>query len=149
LEFAALVGARRRAGALNANLSDRYGNVDKDPWGLDIEGAAAEMAVAKALGRYWHPSLHVQRDEGDVASYQVRSTTLSEGCLLIKEGDGLESIFIFVVGTAPVLSIPGWIRARDGRRDEWWRTVRGRSAWFVPQSALRPIPKKGEQHEHT
>ena len=34
--------------------------------------------------------------------------------------------------------IPGWILGRDGKRDEYWETVNGRSAYWVPQAALNP-----------
>jgi hypothetical protein len=145
LEIAAAAGVRRRVGALSRGLTDRYGAVDGDSWGQDIEGAAAEMAVAKLLGRYYVPALHVQTDgEGDVAQYQVRSTSHENGCLLVKTGDADEDVFILVTGRAPTLNVRGWMKAGDGKRAEWWREVRGRTAFFVPQSALRPLAKKRE-----
>ena len=139
MEFAALAGAMRRARALSVGLNDRYGAVDVDPWSIDIEGVAAELAVAKALGRYYVPALRVQTEGGDVGSYQVRHTHHQNGCLLIKDGDRDEDYFILVIGHAPSLRVVGWLRAMHGRRPEWRREVRGRSAFFVPQEALSPI----------
>jgi hypothetical protein len=143
LEIAAAAGVRRRVGALSRSLEDRYGAVDGDSWGHDIEGAAAEMAVAKLLGRFYVPALHVQANgEGDVAQYQVRSTIHDHGCLLVKTGDADADVFILVTGRAPVLTVRGWIRAGEGKRSEWWREVRGRTAFFVPQYALTPLRQR-------
>lgn len=39
------------------------------------------------------------------------------------------------------VEVRGWIWGRDGRNPEWIRDPgKLRQAWFVPQSALRPIP---------
>jgi hypothetical protein len=140
VEFAATAGATRRARAISRGLDDRYGQVDTDPWRHDIEGVAAELAVAKTLGRYYIPALHVQSGtEGDVAHYQVRSTEHANGCLLVKDGDRDEDVFVLVVGSMPKLTVVGWMRASEGKLPEWRRNVRGREAWFVPQSALHPM----------
>jgi len=142
VEFAALAGALRQARAIARGIPDRYGQV-KNPWQRHIEGAGAEYAVAKFLKLYYVPALHVQTSGGDVNRYQVRSTEKPDGCLLIKDGDRDEDVFILVVGTMPNLTVAGWLRARDGRRDEWRRNPGvGRSGcWFVPQSALREVPR--------
>lgn len=148
VEFAAVAGAMRRARALARGLGDRYGEVDTDPWRHDIEGVAAEMAVAKALGRFYVPALHVQSGaESDVAQYQVRSTEHRAGCLLIKDGDRDADVFVLVVGSMPTLTVAGWLRAADGKRQEWRRKVRGREAWFVPQASLRAMPETSAPNE--
>lgn len=145
-ELAAIAGARRHVGARVRGLADRYGaEALDDAWGVHIEGTAAEMAVAKLLGRYYVPALHVQRAgvEGDVGAYQVRSTTRSDGCLLVKSGDRDEDVFILVVGRAPAFDVKGWIRGRDAKREEWSRAPNGRpAAFFVPQAELRQIEKR-------
>ena len=56
-----------------AKLADRHGEPGCDPWRADIEGAAAEVAFAKALRLYWAPSEGAQEGaSGDVAGWEVR-----------------------------------------------------------------------------
>lgn len=139
--FVALAGALRRALALGRGLTDRYGQVDTDAWSQDIEGVAAELAVAKVLRRYYIPALHVQRHgDADVGPYQVRSTQHENGCLLIKDGDRDDEAFVLVIGSVPDLRVAGWLWAGAGKRPEWRRNVRGREAFFVPQPELKPMP---------
>ncbi len=97
------------------------------------------MAVAKATGRYWSGSLGNLRAD-DVGEIQVRTTSRPENRLIIHEADQDEKYFVLVTGRAPQFRIVGWIMARDAKREEWWQDpAGGRAAYFVPQSALRPI----------
>ena len=53
--MAAQVGIRRHVAALVRGLPDRHGldSSKNDGWRIHIEGAAGELAAAKALDRYW------------------------------------------------------------------------------------------------
>ncbi len=135
--FAAHVGVARRVNALRNNRKAAYGCTDDDAWDKDIEGACGEIAVAKALGIYWNGSIGDLAV--DVGPYQVRTTGLEHGCLMLHKKDEDDKQFILVTGRAPRMRIVGWIFAGDGKRDEWWKdpTRKGRPAWFVPQAALK------------
>ena len=54
--FAVMGGAMRRIQALQRGRVDKYGTVQY-PWQADIEGAMAEMAVAKAFGIFGQATL--------------------------------------------------------------------------------------------
>ena len=139
LEFAAIAGAIQQARARAVGLAHSYG-YNGDGWGVHIEGTAAELAVAKALNRYYVPALHPQRKgEADVGPYQVRSTERRDGCLILHPEDASDEIVFLVIGRAPDFDVVGWICAVDGKRPEFWQTYTGRPAYFVPQSALRTL----------
>lgn len=137
------VGAMRNLQARRRGRPDTHGkDVSKmdGGWGLHIEGAAAEMAVAKATGRYWDGVWNeIDRSRDDVAGIQVRSTTRDNGCLILHQSDNDNDVFYLVVGLAPRFRLAGCIRASDGKDQRFWRTDTGRPAFFVPQSELSPV----------
>jgi hypothetical protein len=137
------VGVLRQVSALGHGRQDRYGAEAGDPWSMHIEGACAEMAVAKYLGRYWQPLAergYLSLVPADIGrSIQVRSTDRPGGCLIIHPDDEDEHLFYLVIRLgAPRYTIAGWLRGRAGKRPEFWREDRGvrHPAFFVPQSAL-------------
>lgn len=96
------------------------------------------------LGIAWGPSR--VRGSKDVGGYQVRSTNLVDGKLILrpdreeKKGDSKEDIYIFVTGAAPTFEIVGWITGEDGMQSRWLDSPGFRpSAFFIPQSALNPM----------
>jgi hypothetical protein len=137
------VGAMRNLQARRRARPDTHGkDVSKmdGGWGLHIEGAAAEMAVAKMRGAYWDGVWsEIDRERDDVAGIQVRSTTRNNGCLILHPSDNDRDLFYLAVGMAPTFRIAGMIRAAHGKREEFWRTDTGRPAFFVPQSALHQV----------
>lgn len=126
--------------AIRKARSEPYGHPsERGDWDVVIEGAAAEMAVAKALRLYWGDSPALDYN-GDVGRYQVRSTDHADGHLILYERDADDATFVLVTGRAPAFTVRGFILARDGKRDEYLANGRLRSeGWMVPQSALRPI----------
>lgn len=138
---AATVGVWRRIHAYRRARSQPYGNPTHDLWGLDIESACAELAVAKALGRYWAGSFvgdpsSLNGDVGD--ELQVRSTWRTNGCLLVHPADRDSDIFVLVVGTAPTYRLAGWTLGETAKKPQFWRDAE-RPCFFVPQSSLAPI----------
>lgn len=135
--IAAMVGARRTISSLG---SSKTGNVNADVgWHTDIEGAGGEMAVAKALDVYWDGSVDTYKLP-DVGKYQVRQTELSNGSLIVREGDSDDEIFILVTGKAPLYEVRGYMLGAAAKREEFVRDPHGMSpAWFVPQGKLSPI----------
>ena len=110
---------------------------DYEGWSKEIEGAAAELAFAKAADHYWHPTMG--GDDGtDVAGCQVRWTRHHNGHLLVYVGDDDEVPCVLVTGSMPNYALRGWIMPMDARRDEFFRD----SSWWVPISALNPNMKE-------
>lgn len=136
---AALVGVMRRWAAIKAGRVHAHGFTG-DGWGVDIEGACAEFALAKGLDLFWHGYATDPRGlPGDVGQLQVRSTPRTDGCLIVHEGDPDTAWFVLVVGQVPIFRLAGAIRGADAKRPEWWQTFTGRPAFFVPQAALGPL----------
>lgn len=132
------VGLMRRISALKKTRDEPYGKPDLEPWGLDVDGAAAEMAVAKFADVFWSGS--IGRLDIDAGPYQVRQTTLDYGCLILHDKDADSKPFVLVTGAAPVMNLRGWIWARDGKNSLYWEPEKGRTpCYFVPQHALRPM----------
>lgn len=141
-----VAGAMRRIRNRKLQTADRYG-APPSPWDADIEGAMAEMAVAKYLGEFWSYGKWSTPDTS--GGRQVRSTRHKDGRLILYKGDADDDVFVLVRGGDGVYEIAGWIVAKDGKKEEYWTnpdTVR--CAYFVPQSVLHPIERLHDHHLH-
>ena len=120
------------------SLKDKYG-ATRD-WSEDIEGCLGEMALAKGLGEYWHG---VQRVGGDDvgAGLEVRTTTYTNGHLLLHDDDHDDRRYYLVTGSLGKYHLRGYIYGVDGKKREYWKDLAGndRPAYFVPQSALQEL----------
>jgi hypothetical protein len=143
LYLAGVIGVRRRVVSIGNGAADRN---HYDPahaeWATDIEGAAAELAVAKVLDRY-HAGLNYRAPTDVGGRLHVRHTVRDDGCLIVRDRDPDFDPFVLVVGFAPRYRIAGWLYGREAKRDEW-RSVPtgGPAAYFVPQQALQPLPDR-------
>lgn len=140
VHLAAVVGTRRQIEALRNGNPDKHG-YEGSGWELHIEGAAAELALAKVLGRYWNGAINTFKDGGDVGpTLQVRLRTKHYYDLLIRPDDPDEKAFVLVTGTCPEFRVHGWMWGADAKRQEWLQTHGNRpAAYFVPKDALRAI----------
>jgi hypothetical protein len=104
----------------------------------DIEGAGAEIAVAKSFNVYWHGSVNVFKDYPDVGrNTQVRQTKHKTGRLIITDRDPDDQLFVLVIGEMPTYDIIGFIKGADAKREEFIDAPAGRPpAYFVPQDKL-------------
>lgn len=109
---------------------------------VDVLGACGEIAVAKAVNKFWSPSVNTMHRIADVGTnIEVRATDRENGSLIIRGNDDEDRWYFLVTGEPPEMVVRGYIRGADARRDEWVRNPHGhRTAWFVPQSALLPMP---------
>jgi hypothetical protein len=131
------VGVVRHVEALRRARPDAYGRSDEDGWTAHIEGACGELACAKALGIYWLPTVNTFKTGGDVASFQVRTRSRDDYQLYVRPDDSDDAIFILVRGIAPRYEVVGWMRGRDAKRPEWFKTFDRRpKAYFVPDAFL-------------
>lgn len=141
LTIAGQIGAMRHVSALKEARPSAYGYSEDDSWTTHIEGAAAEMAVAKALDRYWPPLINgsLSASPGDIGNgIQVRSTGRKDGCLIVHPKDNNAHVFYLVIShTPPVYRIVGSMIALAAKHDDFWRTNGVRHpAFFVPQDEL-------------
>jgi hypothetical protein len=142
LNFAAQVGLTRRIESMtNSNVSPKYGKKpDETLWGIDIEAACAEMAVAKCLNVHWDCSVnrYGKNDCGDVMEFQVKHTIGEDNSLLVRDNAKDDEIFILVCGQAPKFRVAGWLRGKEIKLEKYVRAPAGRPpAYFVPQSDLK------------
>lgn len=142
VELAALVGTKRQLQNLMKNRADKHGAPRDKGWQVHIEGACGEMAVAKWRRHYWSGNLGDLKAD-DVGRLQVRTAMEHNYRLIVHDDDADDRAFILVTGMAPRFVIRGWIWGRHAKRQEWWAdpTKGNRAAYFVPQSALRPMAR--------
>lgn len=136
-------GVHRRLRAIFRGRQARYGRGDGDEWESDVQACAAELAVAKALDRYWADSAELDPD-GDVGSLpphvHVRHTPLAAGRLILRPTDPDDGVFVLVTGELPTFEVVGWLGGREGKVGEPVDVGNGRPpCWMVPRAALRPI----------
>jgi hypothetical protein len=144
----ALAGLMRHVQNISNRTADAYGYTGDNPWQIDIEGCLGEMAVAKFLDVYWVGK--GQKYLPDVGPYQVRTARHHSYDLLLHPRDDDERIFWLVTGMDGHYSIRGWLRAKDGKTDEFWKekAQNGRPCFFVPASRLnQPELFKKDRHE--
>jgi hypothetical protein len=150
MALAAQAGARREIQAAMRARKEAHGHDAARPWIDHIEGACAELAVAKVSDHYWRPvvdePLHtLQQDVGQSGRVQVRSTPRANGALILHLNDDPEARFLLVVGARGTYQIVGWIRGADGMANTFWRDPgTGRPAFFIPQPVLLPLNTPAE-----
>jgi hypothetical protein len=142
---AASVGAIRQYESFTANLTDRDGLI-ADCWGgasgvtIHVEGAAGEIATARALGLYY--PAHVNNFHGpDLGvSTQVRTRYKHDYDLLIRSDDDERARYFLVTGTMPRFWVRGWLWGYEAKQSRFIQRYAGRqAAWFVPVNELHQI----------
>ena len=141
VELAAKVGIARHIASRKLGLQDNHcprdGERIHERWGMDINGACGELAVAKAIGIYWAPTVNTFKSVPDVDAYEVRTTPGKKNSLIVRSDDASDRIYILVIGSGQVFKVIGWILGEDAKKNKWLRNPGGRDpACFVPQSAL-------------
>jgi len=112
-----------------------YGAGNDIDWQISIEGALAEMALAKHLGLYWSKGKVGCKDVGP---HQCRSSQRDDRRLILHDRDCDTDRYYFVTGKNGEYWIRGWIMGKDGKKDEFKDDpCGGRPAYFVPTSVLK------------
>lgn len=138
--YAASIGALRQINALLAGKRDRFGAYKKDGWGLNIEGAMGELAVAIALDLDQELTVDTYREGNDVGTYEVRTRSNHSWDLIVRQGDKDDAPYILVTGVFPEYRVHGWLYGRDAKKKKYQKDYGERpTAYFVPQSDLRPL----------
>lgn len=137
--FAAEIGCKRQVESIFANLKSSLTNGSAG-WNEHIEGAAAELAYAKAAGVEWQAGVNTFK-AGDVGDVQVRSTRLTNGRLIVRPRDPTNALYVFVRGEIPNFTIVGSIRGSDAKSDRYLFNPPGKSgntkaAYFIPTDEL-------------
>jgi hypothetical protein len=126
--LAAMIGGLMHARALARGWKDR---VYESDWNVHVEGIAAEIAVAKALGIRYRPKLNGFKAP-DVEHLHVRQTAHRDGSLIIRPGDP-DGIYVLVTGRCPTFTVVGWIHSSDAKQPSVLASPRRR-----PRGVVRP-----------
>jgi hypothetical protein len=133
---AAQAGFLRQAANICKGRADAYG-FSGDGYNEHITGAIGEFVVSLALGLPWRGPGSLRAP--DVGQLQVRATQRPNGSLILHDGDNDADPFVLVTGSFPTFTVRGYIWGRQGKRPQFWNDQIKRPAYFVPQSALRPL----------
>lgn len=117
-----------------------------DKWAREIEGNCGELVFAKLLHLPWVPRvMGADKTERqlikrfDVADLQVRTTHWRNGHLPLLKTDNPDDKFVLVIGESPNFRVVGWIRARDGMKEQYWDEKIDKPAYMVPQDILHGL----------
>ncbi len=145
--YACSIGELRHQEAIRQGRPDQHGAVGSSyDAGLKMhqDGAAGELAAAKALGRPWAATVNTYKRGGDLGeNVQVRLRRKLYYDLIVRKGDRPDDYYILVLRELPATKfwVVGWIQGKDAQRDEWWNNYGGYGgAWFVPQNCLTRFP---------
>ena len=139
---AAITGVMRHVKSIQDNRkSTPYMDSEYARWGVNVEGAIAECAFAKAFGMYWGQSVDTFKEPDVGNRVQVRQTEKDTHCLIVKEKDNDNHIYVLLIGSRGHYWIVGWILGKDAKQKKWIFDPRktGVVSYFVPQSELHPI----------
>src|SRR3990167_2428715 len=140
-ELASWVGLQRQLQSLRAERRDRFANNKDNGYSIHIEGAQAELAVAKGLGIYWGGEINTFHAPDLDNRIQVRSTKRLDGHLIIRPDDNLEDIYFLVINRFPCFDLIGWITGREGMSQDLLvdKNNHYQPAYFVPRAVLWEI----------
>jgi len=104
-------------------------------------GACGELAVAKAFNRFLVPSVNTFHRVPDcIRDVEVRSTSIPDGRLIIRDNDAQDRRYILCTVTLPNVILCGWLFGHEARQDVFLDNPNNvRKAWFVPQTKLNPM----------
>lgn len=136
----AQVGVIRHLQFIKREARPMYGLDVNTDWKLQIEGAMSEYALAKHLNVHWEGVGFPDAD--DVGKEDVRVTEYDDGHLILHPRDKDKKNYWLLTGKNGQYTVRGFILGKDGKNDKYWRKRilpdgRDRSAYFVPQSALK------------
>lgn len=104
-------------------------------------GCCVELAIGKLVDRYSVPvvgTFHVVPDY--LQDLELRGTARADGRLIVRDNDANDRRYVFATVTGQMVTFVGWMYGHEAKKERWLTNPNGyRSAWFVPQSELRPI----------
>lgn len=139
IAHASLCAGLRRCSSADLKPAHGLDEAKCDPWTQEMNSVAAELAVAKATGRYWCGGVNTFKSN-DVVGLQVRWSKPDTSCLLIRSSDADLDTFVLVTGHMPTFELRGYMRGAEAKNGVWFRAPNGRpGCYFVPQFALYPM----------
>ena len=147
VSVAAYIGEARNKNARSEGIPDAIRDYDSTSAGIDVDGMAAELAVAKYLNVYpdltiakghrpHHDLIYKDKElEIKQSKYANPRLLLSPNRIYVAENFG----YILVSGTIPIYTIVGYLSSKQVQEvGEWVDLGKGRS-WGVLASQMKPI----------
>jgi len=141
-QTAASVGARRVTTSIFRGNKNKHGFSNGHGWEIHIEGACAEMAVAKHFDIYWDGSNGTYKLPDLSGLMQIRWTAYKSGKLIVRPEDDDYHRFVLVTGRCPNYVIHGYmqgVQAKDPKYLDNMGDSDRPAAYAVPQSDLLDI----------
>ena len=125
-------------------LKGRNGGVAVGDKALTVHllGAAGEMAVASHLGlkEFLYQETEAKRGSCDLPGIDVKTRSRHHYDLIVQKNESPTKKFVLVTIEGKKTLIHGWIGGKDAMKEEYWADpARGRPAYFVTKTALRPM----------
>lgn len=133
----------------NYKLQEKFPDYSKNAWTRDIEAACAEIAVAKALGIYFHWG-ESEYGGGDIHynghELQVRLNMTENRPLWVYDKDNDDHILVAVSGYMGQYDILGFLPIAECKRPEWFKTPPDvqRACYRPPLEKLIPFEELKE-----
>lgn len=137
-------GHRRQAVNEAKGLRGRNNGAWRGDKALEIHllGAAGEMAVASYLGMKEHlfKEAEAKRGSDDLPGIDVKTRSKASYDLIVQRQSDPSRKFVLVTIEDQKTLIHGWCYGKEAMEGKYWADpARGRPAYFVPKSALRPM----------
>jgi hypothetical protein len=137
-------GMRRQAtneakGLRGRNNGPRFGDKALQ---VHLLGAAGEMAVASYLGlkQYLYQETEARRGSDDLPGIDVKTRSRYKYDLIVQKQEDPRKKFVLVTIEDHKTFIHGWCYGKEAMEEKYWADpAKGRPAYFVPKSELRPM----------
>jgi hypothetical protein len=137
-------GHRRQAvneakGLRGRNKGPRFGD---EALKVHLLGAAGEVAVASFLGlkHELFKETEAKRGSEDLPGIDVKTRSKRSYDLIVQRGEYPKRKFVLVTIDSGETLLHGWCYGHEAMQDKFWADpARGRPAYFVGQSFLRPM----------
>jgi hypothetical protein len=144
LEQASSEATRRQSANEALGLRGRNGGPSSGAkaYNIHLLGAMGEMAVASYLNlkQYLFLDQKPRRDSDDLPGIDVKTRSRHHYDLIVQKNENPSKKFVLVTIQDDEIAIRGWCYGADAMVEDFWADpARGRPAYFVPQSKLRPI----------
>jgi hypothetical protein len=141
VHMAASTAVQRCVSSIKDNRSNAHGYSKGSGWSDNIEGACAELVVAKYYNIYWNGSVDTFKSADLGSKIQVRWTWSHNYSLIVRPADSEKDVYILVSGYAPNFRIQGFLYGEDAKNSMYLRNDgSGRpDGYFIPNENLIPI----------
>jgi hypothetical protein len=109
---------------------------------IHLLGAAGEMAVASFMGlkHELYKESEARRGSDDLPGIDVKTRSKHKYDLIVQKNENPRKKFVLVTIENQKTFIHGWCWGEEAMDEKFWADpARGRPAFFVPKSMLRPM----------